>query len=487
MENIKNLGLDQKQTKELEASLAWLLIPENIKKKTRERITNKLKLNDKLCLGIALLGIITNIYASSLYVTFDIFYNYKGEELAPNTLCLTTNEKDTITTRVVPNNSDFVKILRSLTTIFTILLLIFIARHYFLRLRLEIYKQKLDITSNIYSSGMLWKLLAEFAVCIIHSPPFLDNMTVDIPLDNDCSVPVDIDLITSVVIPLRTYLLIRYFSFYSSWADDRAEKICNECNTPGGISFAIKAELKERPYTVVGVLMVMSIIIFGYGLRNFEVAFLYNIEIDKYMDWTFVWNGFWCIIITILTVGYGDFFPRTFMGKMIAVVACLWGTFLISLMVVSLTVSVEFTHQEQKAYEEIKKAELYQELKHRALNLIRYGCMLKNFPDKREDIKDTETKIKYIKILDRFKHTLHHFRTTRKFVISKEHDVNSDTILYKLRENVSSEMEGLIHSTKEKINILLHYLKTCADIQGDIKTNVDTLDKLTKGLHDCIK
>ena len=44
MENIKKLGLDNKQTKELEASLAWLLIPENIKKKTRERITNKLKI-----------------------------------------------------------------------------------------------------------------------------------------------------------------------------------------------------------------------------------------------------------------------------------------------------------------------------------------------------------------------------------------------------------------------------------------------------------
>jgi hypothetical protein len=484
MEKKKKLGLDQKQTKELEASLAWLIIPENIKKKTREKITNKLKLNDKITLLIAFLGIVTNIYASANYIGFDTFHNLKGEEISPKSLCLTTNDKDTITTRVIPHNTALVKILRILTSLLTILLLIFIARHYFLRLRLEIYKQKVDITSNIYSSGMLWKLLAEFSICIIHSPPFFDNITVDIPLDSTCSVPVDLDLITSVIIPFRTYLLIRYFSFYSSWADDRAEKICNECNTPGGISFAIKAELKERPYTVVGVLMVMSIVIFGYGLRNFEVAFLYNIE--SYMDWTFVWNGFWCIIITILTVGYGDFYPRTFMGKMIAVVSCLWGTFLISLMVVSLTVSVEFTHQEQKAYEEIKKAELYLELKQGALNLIRYGCLLKNFPDKREDIKDADTKIKYIKTLDRFKHTLHHFRTTRKFVISKEHDVNSDTILYKLRENVSSEMEGLIHSTKEKINILLHYLKTCSDIQGEIKMNVDTLDNLTKGLHDCI-
>jgi hypothetical protein len=86
-------------------------------------------------------------------------------------------------------------------------------------------------------------------------------MTVDIHFDNTCSVPVDIDLIPSVVISLRTYLLIRYFSYYSFWADNRVERICNECNTPGGISFVIKAELKESPYTVVGVLIAMSIII----------------------------------------------------------------------------------------------------------------------------------------------------------------------------------------------------------------------------------
>ena len=71
------------------------------------------------------------------------------------------------------------------------------------------------------------------------------------------------------------------FNRASSWADDRAEKICNECNTLGGISFAVKAELKERPYTMVGVLMILSILIFGYGLRNVEVAFMQNLPIEK--------------------------------------------------------------------------------------------------------------------------------------------------------------------------------------------------------------
>ena len=37
------------------------------------------------------------------------------------------------------------------------------------------------------------------------------------------------------------------------------------------------------------------------------------------------------------TVGYGDFFPRTLIGRMIDVVLVVWGTFVVSLMVVVLT------------------------------------------------------------------------------------------------------------------------------------------------------
>lgn len=37
------------------------------------------------------------------------------------------------------------------------------------------------------------------------------------------------------------------------------------------------------------------------------------------------------------TVGYGDFFPRTLIGRLIDVLLVVWGTFVVSLMVVVLT------------------------------------------------------------------------------------------------------------------------------------------------------
>lgn len=155
-------------------------------------------------------------------------------------------------------------------------------------------------------------------------------------------------------------------------------------------------------------------------------------------------------------------------------------------MVVSLTISVEFTSQEQKAYEELKKGELHSDLKKKALDLIRYAVRLKDFPEKKEDIFDYDMKMKYIKAIDKFKHCLHDFRTTRKFVMSKEHEMSPENILYKLNENVSDEMESLICTSNSQVNALLEYLKLSEGIQEEIKEYVNKLDVMTKGLSDCL-
>lgn len=48
-------------------------------------------------------------------------------------------------------------------------------------------------------------------------------------------------------------------------------------------------------------------------------------------------NAIWLTIITMTTVGFGDLFPRTILGRGIDVLLVIWGTFIVSLMVVVLT------------------------------------------------------------------------------------------------------------------------------------------------------
>lgn len=50
------------------------------------------------------------------------------------------------------------------------------------------------------------------------------------------------------------------------------------------------------------------------------------------------------------TVGYGDYFPKTNMGRIIGLIIAFWGVFIVSLFVVSLSNMFEFDGGELKAF-----------------------------------------------------------------------------------------------------------------------------------------
>lgn len=60
-------------------------------------------------------------------------------------------------------------------------------------------------------------------------------------------------------------------------------------------------------------------------------------------------NALWLTIITMTTVGYGDYFPRTTFGRVIDVILVVWGTFIVSLMVVVLTNTLNMDPSEKRA------------------------------------------------------------------------------------------------------------------------------------------
>ena len=50
------------------------------------------------------------------------------------------------------------------------------------------------------------------------------------------------------------------------------------------------------------------------------------------------------------TVGYGDFFPKTTMGRVVGIIICFWGVVVVSIFVVTLTNMLAFEPSEDKTY-----------------------------------------------------------------------------------------------------------------------------------------
>jgi hypothetical protein len=103
--------------------------------------------------------------------------------------------------------------------------------------------------------------------------------------------------------------------------------------------FALKCLLIDYPISIILILGIYSTIILSYMLRIIEYEapvgdrFIYpstpSNQIKSFGD------SLWCIYETFLTIGYGEFFPKTNIGRVICIFTALLGTFLVSLLAVT--------------------------------------------------------------------------------------------------------------------------------------------------------
>jgi hypothetical protein len=50
------------------------------------------------------------------------------------------------------------------------------------------------------------------------------------------------------------------------------------------------------------------------------------------------------------TVGYGDIYPKTTMGRFVGILVCFWGVFIVSFFVVTLNNMLNFNANEEKSF-----------------------------------------------------------------------------------------------------------------------------------------
>lgn len=361
--------------------------------------------------------------------------------------------------------------LRTIIGISSGLLCITIYFHHRLKIKLLILKQKIDNYETLFSTKRVWVMLLEILICIVHCPPGF-NWVFKFEQYGG-SLEYSYNMFAFLFMLGRVYLIWRLFEHYSSWNDEESEEVCNSCLCEGGVKFAIKAELKERPYIIVITCLFFSILIFGVALRTLERPFMHV----SGKDWNYTWNGMWCIIITMTTVGYGDFYPTTHLGRCVDVIACFWGTFLISLMVLALSISSELTPQERKAFNLIKKNEMKNELEVAAINTIKSAIKLWLFTKNNALATERQS----LKMTKNFEGCLKVYRRIKKYIKANEQEVPFEYILAKLNEKVSYGLDEI----KNKCFVyktLLARLDTSEVTQQSLKNNIQTLKEINASI-----
>ena len=107
--------------------------------------------------------------------------------------------------------------------------------------------------------------------------------------------------------------------------------------------------MKEKPLRALTFLFISTVLVFGYGLKLSEQELAQELP-NSLFDLSEIDNCLWCIIITMGTVGYGDYFPKTYPGRVITILAAITGVILSSLLIITLNAYLSMNSNENKAH-----------------------------------------------------------------------------------------------------------------------------------------
>jgi hypothetical protein len=187
--------------------------------------------------------------------------------------------------------------------------------------------------TKFFRAGLVYDII----INLIIPYPRLDFSMYSIELDRDVNGYIQVEYLFSdilyICIILRSIYIIRSTINYSIFTDHYANMLSKDLGVKNNVRFALKCILKFYHIKIVFLFFLGSVIIFGHALRVFERPFWAS---KGQMEFDFPTNSFWVIFVSMLTIGYGDLVPMTIFGKIVVVIASLWGVFICSLVVVCL-------------------------------------------------------------------------------------------------------------------------------------------------------
>jgi CDP-diglyceride synthetase len=136
--------------------------------------------------------------------------------------------------------------------------------------------------------------------------------------------------------------IYNYMVQLSKWLEPKSQRCCEVFGVKANFSFGMKALMIADPILIVLFAFFFSLAMLALSLQIFER------EVDK--NFKHITTAMWNIIITLTTVGYGDYAPKTDFGRIIGIITAFWGIFFLSLFVVALTNTLELGQQDNRAF-----------------------------------------------------------------------------------------------------------------------------------------
>ena len=226
-------------------------------------------------------------------------------------------------------------------------------------IKLLIYSNQEKSIKILFSSyKIFFRFLLSILLFFLCPNPFTYKVVLNFH-NNEYSVDYDIPLnsiFTSICL-FRIWFIFKYYLVSSPSYTKRSFRIAKINNVRLGLKFPFKANMTDSSLIINIILYIMCLFVCSYNLRIFERYFdEYNeSNLGNYL------NDLWCVFISMTTVGYGDISPKSLLGRLMIIIGCMFGVFLMGLMVVSVTSYLNIVGVESNVYNILLKSSKMEE------------------------------------------------------------------------------------------------------------------------------
>lgn len=351
-------------------------------------------------------------------------------------------------------------IIRILITISCLILNYYIFNHY--KIKLDIEKARKMIYKGIpfLKSEDLKIYILESIFCWIHSPPGFDYEFENNELGRHYKT--SFDAYCSVIMLGRLYMFVRLFDHYTSWTGERAIRVCKLIGFNPDSKFAIKSYLKYKSVIVLILIILLLTSLFGLAIRTIERS--YPVLEGRKFSFDSLYNSFWCVVVSMFTIGFGDIFPVTQFGRFIIIAASIMGGFIQSMFVVTLTNTLQLTKEEGSAYEELTRMNnVKSKLEGDASKLITTLFRLNAAMKKKMGVKKKMLlRIDIMMLSKRFRIKRKNVYNQSKSIVGMMNDINDEITL-----DFAELME-----VSEPLNIMMNHVENSLSMQENINAKV---------------
>lgn len=192
------------------------------------------------------------------------------------------------------------------------------------------------------------------------------------------------------------FFLLTIFLENLKYGNNRADRIARFFGIEADAVFVLRACMKRYPLFFVIFLEVFGIVFFGVMVRIAETNYVqhipsglsaedYSNEFSTRILFFNYANVFWNMVITMTTIGYGDFYTRSTLARFFIIITGFYGILVTSLLVVAFTNLLEMESSEDIAFNIIKSIQVQIRKDEAAItltsNILRGGAIIEDTTD----------------------------------------------------------------------------------------------------------